>query len=254
MQPHICFCCGFQGQTVVLQVVPSNQNLCSVCCRDRKRLLNFHWSAVATGLAKIPLLNQFLSQLFHICFCFCTGQRIQYAFQICQLCLALCNLFGQYRFCCASFLVLLIIPLCILRRCQANIQRNGHHRAIRLIEIFQFCNRIALFQAVEVGRQQICFPAEGIFFRTLRAFFCLGSNSSLNPFSCMQQQMEQVICTLPDTGISVTLRIEIVQYRTSRWNRLCNQQCAILMQWQEREIFQLPLFCCSNGKHTILLQ
>ena len=52
MQPYICFCCGFQGQTVVLQVIPSNQNLCSVCCRDRKRLLNFHWSAVATGLAK----------------------------------------------------------------------------------------------------------------------------------------------------------------------------------------------------------
>ena len=233
VQPDVIFVGGFQSQLVVLAVIPSHQNPCSVrCCilHGRQRLGRF---ALAPQQAQITLLRQLRTQLFQIVLIFRTAQRIQHAVQIHQFLPSLGNLLRQDLLRRACFLIRLIIALGVLRRRQTDIQRNVYCGTLRLVEVLQngFC--VALVQTVEVGGDQVCLSAVVILFRTRLQICRLGGDPALNPLGGVEQQVEQIIGTLFQACSVVTAGEKFVQQRTGGGHGLGYHQCAVLVQRQE---------------------
>ena len=193
MQPDVVLVCRFQGQLVVLAIVPPHQNPCAVRSGKLHRRQRFRRLALSPQQPEIALFCQFRPQLFQIIFRFRTAQSVQHAVQIRQFFPALGDLLRENFLRRAGFLIRLIVLLGVLGRCQASVQCNVYRRAVRLVEVLQNRLCIALVQPVEVGGDQIRFPAVCILFPAGFQFFRLGNDSPLDSLRCVEQQVKRRI-------------------------------------------------------------
>ena len=128
-----------------------------------------------------------------------------------------------------------------------------HRRAVRLVEVLQNRLCIALVQPVEVGGDQIRFPAVCVLFPAGFQFFRLGNDSPLDSLRCVEQQVKQVVRPLFQPCHVVAAGEEFVQQSTGGGHDFCHHQCAVLVQRQEREILRLSLACADNGIDCLAL-
>ena len=145
------------GQAVVLQVVPAHGDAQAAGGAKLHGLGRRALHAVL-GLppaAKVARLDQLLADLFQIPVPLGAGDAVQHTVEIFQLALALFQLERQHLLGGLGLGVALVILRRVLLGAFAGVERDVEGGAVRVIVVLGPEDRLSLFHAVEVGRDEV---------------------------------------------------------------------------------------------------
>ena len=159
VEPDVALKCRLKRQQVVLQVVFARKHVKTVARAVVERLC-LHGLGTQLFVARLLVrqharLRQLLAQLSEVSLALRFAKAHQHALQIVQFRAPLLDLLRQHLFRSLGLVVLLEVPLGILLRRQAHVQRDLDLRAVLCVIIYDLGLVHALFQLVQVGGDQV---------------------------------------------------------------------------------------------------